>query len=296
MKKIILIIAAVIGLTVLLFAAKGSNDSNTQNKDKYLTPVANLRDVHGLAVDVADPSKVWIASHTGLHLLKDDKNLYLVGSGRDDYMGFSAHPTDANTFFTSGHPTRGGNLGFQKSTDAGRTWEKVSDGLNGPVDFHSMAIDRINPDLVYGIHRGQMQKSTDGGNSWDYVNSAQQNVMRLTAGAKQNTLYTVTQNGLQVSKDQGDTWAKLPSPDSSTISLAANPSNEKELLAYSHERGFTKSTDGGQSWQDIGASFGKEVALYTDYATSNPTIVYTVTQSLNIYKSTDSGKTWSKVK
>ncbi|MBI2030127.1 exo-alpha-sialidase, partial [Candidatus Kaiserbacteria bacterium] len=54
-------------------------------------------------------------------MLENEKDLYRVGKSRDDYMGFSPHPTEADVFFTSGHPSRGGNLGFQKSDDGGAT-------------------------------------------------------------------------------------------------------------------------------------------------------------------------------
>lgn len=55
----------VVGLIALF--ARSSDKSSTS---EYLTAATSLRDVHGLAVDVTDSSKVWIASHTGLHLNK----------------------------------------------------------------------------------------------------------------------------------------------------------------------------------------------------------------------------------
>ena len=83
-----------------------------------------LAHAHGLAVDVANPNRLLIATHHGLLQLENESSLSRVGTARDDYMGFTPHPSDATTFFSSGHPVRGGNLGFQKSTDGGISWTK----------------------------------------------------------------------------------------------------------------------------------------------------------------------------
>lgn len=304
MKKIILLAAVVIGTIGLLLAVKGSNNSagSTKSTTAYLTPVDSLRDAHGLAVDAADSNKLWIASHTGLHLLKNDKDLSLVGSGRGDYMGFSTHPTDPNTFYTSGHPAGGGNIGFQKTTDAGKSWQKVSDGLGGPVDFHSMAVDRTDPNVVYGMYQGQMQKSVDGGKSWQYVKGSPDGVIQLVAGAAQSTVYAATQSGLQLSRDQAKTWTDLGGMDGgiqggAVVSVAANPKNDQELMSYSQQLGLAKSQDGGASWTKLDAALpAGELVLYLAYDPTIPVNAYMLTKSLAIYKTTDGGASWSKVK
>lgn len=293
MKKFVVILLLIVGTLALVLAVIGGG--NGSQEDSYLTPATNLRDAHGMAVDVAEPNKLWIASHTGLHLLKDDKNLYHVGNARDDYMGFSTHPTDPNIFFTSGHPARGGNVGFQKSTDAGRTWQKISDGLNGPVDFHSMAVDRSNPDIVYGMYRGRMQKSIDGGSSWSYVDGVPRGVIQLTAGVTEGTLYAATQNGLHISKDQGASWTASPSLNGTVLSIAVHPTDSGELLVYSQQQGMIKSNDGGKRWKKLDTTFN-EPSYYIAYAKTKPAVIYALTESLSIYKSTDSGTTWNKIR
>lgn len=297
MKLIIAIVLIVLGLTVLLFAGS-DNNSPSKNKDNYLTPVSGLRDAHGLAVDVEDPNKLWIASHTGLNLLKDDKDLYIVGSSRDDFMGFSTHPTDSDIFFTSGHPAGGGNLGFQKTTDAGRTWQKVSDGLNGPVDFHSMTVDRVNPDVVYGIYQGRMQKSVDGGKSWQFVDATPLGIIQLSAGANENTVYAATGDGLYVSSDQGKVWSGV-SPELAGAAVSAigvHPNDGQELTVYSQKLGLARTTNDGSTWTKLKAPFADEVVMYIAYDKNNPGTIYTLTRSLDIFKTTDSGVTWKKIK
>lgn len=296
MKKFLfgVILVGVFGL-ILVVAASTNNsrdDSSNQPAESELT----LRDAHGLAVDVSDPSKVYIASHNGLYVLKNDGELSLLGNGRDDFMGFSVHPSDPNVFFTSGHPARGGNLGFQKSTDGGKSWKKVSNGLNGPVDFHTMAVDEIDPNIIYGIYLGRIQKSSDGGKSWQYLNDAPEGIVQLAAGAKKGTVYAATTNGLYVSNNQGSSWQQKSGVNGTVIAAAANPQNEQELYAYSQAEGFVKTTDSGNSWTKLDTPFNNDMVLHIAYDKSSSETVYVITRSLSLYKTADAGLAWKKIR
>jgi hypothetical protein len=98
--------------------------------------------IHGIAVDLADPSRIHLATHHGFYAVALDGTAELLSERRDDFMGFTPHPTDPHTLFASGHPEGGGNLGFIASTDGGRVWTKLADGVGGPVDFHQMDVSK----------------------------------------------------------------------------------------------------------------------------------------------------------
>lgn len=296
---IILLVAVVGG--IFLLASKPDNKANTISNSGGLTPASDLRDVHGLAVDVKDSPQLWIANHSGLYVLKNDKDLFAVGDKRDDYMGFSSHPTEPNTFFSSGHPSSGGNIGFQKSVDAGRTWQKVSNGANGPVDFHAMAVSQVDPNVIYGTYRGALQRSVDGGKEWQALgtNLKDAQVISLTTDtSEKDTVYAATTKGLLVSRDQGQAWTALSEnlKDDVITNLAVNPKNNKELLAYGQKLGLAKSTDGGQAWVKIDTALASSPVMYISYDRSNPNTVYAINQSLEIYKTSDGGNTWNKVR
>jgi photosystem II stability/assembly factor-like uncharacterized protein len=81
--------------------------------------------------------------------------------------------------FTSGGP----NGGIYKSTDAGRTWNRLATGLPaGPTGRIGLAISRQNPQIVMAIVEAEqtddlarpgsgIYRSEDGGASWKYVNT-----------------------------------------------------------------------------------------------------------------------------
>lgn len=255
-----------------------------------------LQHVHGLAVDVANPNRLLIATHHGLLQFVNDSELSRIGVVQDDLMGFTQHPTDPSIFFSSGHPARGGNLGFQKSTDAGTTWQKLSDGIDGPVDYHSMTVSMVNPNLLYGYYR-TLQRSTDGGKTWEVAKGTVQPISLSSDPVKENVVYAATQDGVMISEDRAASWKSLsPQLDGAAASLIAfHPSNEYALTYSLKLGGMGKSTDGGKTWQKLSENFGGEAVLYVAYSKMEPR-VYAITESNSIYKSADAGSTWAKMR
>ena len=303
-KKLFIGILVIVGIIGLLLAIRSSDKQTSvsnQKNSEYLTPQSNLKDVHGLSVDASDSTKVWIASHSGLSLIQNDKDLSAVGDKRDDYMGFSPHPTDPNTFFTSGHPTSGGNIGFQKSSDGGQTWKKISDGANGPVDFHAMAVSQVDPTIIYGAYRGQLQRSINEGKDWQILDSNMQSAQIIgltTDSSEKDIVYAATTTGLLISRDQGQTWVQASASlqGDTVTAVGVNPKNNQELLAYAQKFGLAKSADGGKNWTKIDSPLAGSPILYMSFDRNNPTTAYGINQSLEIYKTVDSGNTWNKVR
>jgi len=292
-------VAAVAGFSLLPTSDKNSSMNDSRNPGSYLKPVDSFQHAHGLAVDVADTNKLYIATHNGLFMLQNDKDLYQVGPKTDDYMGFSPHPTDSNTFFTSGHPKGGGNIGFQKTSDGGKSWQKVSDGLNGPVDFHAMTVSRVNPDLVYGSFAGRLQRSLDGGKKWEQVDANLANVISLVSDpVDANTVYAATTGGIMLSSDQGKTWTDVALDVSGTAVtvLAINPTRATEWISFSQKLGLVKSSDSGKSWKTLKTGGDDDVVLHIAYDNKNSQVIYALTRGSILYKTTDGGESWQKIR
>ncbi len=280
-------------LAVIAVAVVGLANDSKESESANQAPVSSFRHAHGLAADIADPAKLYIATHEGLFLLQNDKDLYRVGSKSDDYMGFSAHPTNASVFFTSGHPVGGGNLGFQKSEDGAKSWTKLSSGAGGPVDFHAMAVGQVDPNLAYGSFAGALQRSTDGGATWQVLKSNVSNVLSLTTDSKEkDSVYAATTAGLFMSKDQAQTFSPLGTLGA-VSALAVNPTDNLELLSFSQSQGLAKSSDGGKTWNRL--PFSGE-AMFIAYSKPAPSTVYVLTEDNGISKSIDAGASWTKIR
>lgn len=272
----------------------GKNSEQQALKDIY--PVTSFSHAHGLAVDVSDPKKLYIATHEGLFVLLDEKDLYQIGKSKDDFMGFSPHLSNANVFYSSGHPRSGGNLGVQKSEDSGVTWKKISNGAGGPVDFHAMTISLVNPDIMYGWYGG-LQKSTDGGKEWTAIRASLPDVIAFTADLKdEKGIYAATVQGLFGSVDKGQTWKSIsPQLENSPVTVfALDPNEPKNALSFSQKMGLARSEDGGITWKSISGI--EDVIFHIAFDRSTLRKAYLLTRSHALYKTLDGGITWEKIR
>lgn len=266
-------------------------------------PIASLKasHVHGLAVDRKDSNRVYIATHDGLFVVQNDADLQRVGSSRDDFMGFSPHPSDPNILFSSGHPKGGGNIGFQKSTDKGENWEKISNGNpSGPVDFHAMLVHPANPDHVYGWYKLRVHRSLDGGNTWEVLPNQPPEVLSFAGDPQnENVIYLGSIGALLMSTDRGETWTSMGDWVKSDVvfDMDIDPSTGSLTLA-TRDQGIlrvTRGIEGGSIMEEVGRLPEGDLPQHLALDPKNPQILHAFSKAHVLYKSTDGGQAWQKV-
>ena len=147
--------------------------------------LAQVTHFHGLAVDAADSSRLYLATHDGPFIVEpEDGTAYPLSEIRHDLMGFTPDPRDPSILYASGHPAGGGNLGLIASGDRGRSWRQLAGGVGGPADFHQLAVSATDPRTIYGAYRGQLQVSPDGGRTWEVVGPTPEGLIDLAASSK----------------------------------------------------------------------------------------------------------------
>lgn len=192
---------------------------------------------------------------------------------------------DPKTYYMG---TTGG--GVWKTSDMGLTWRNVSDGFFTTQTVGAIAVAESDPNVVYvgtGEHavRGVMTHSGDG---------------------------------VYKSTDAGKTWKKMGLDATRHISrIAVDPRNpdvvyvaaQGTLFASSADRGVFKSVDGGATWRKVLFVDDMTGASELSLDAKNPRVVYAAMwehgrlpwqvksggPGSGLYKSTDSGETWTKM-
>lgn len=185
--------------------------------------------------------------------------------------------------------TTGG--GLWKTDDAGITWRNISDKYFKTGTIGAIAVAESDPNVVYvgmGEHavRGVMThsgdgvyKSTDAGKTWKRIGlEATRHISRIVVDPKNPNLVIVAAQGA--------------------------------LYGNSPERGIYKSTDGGATWKNVLFVDNKTGAAELSMDMTNPRILYAAMwehgrlpwkvisggPGSGLYKSTDQGETWEKLK
>jgi len=233
---------------------------------------------------------------------------YLGGSDAEFTRGIAVDP-GGNAYVTGStmsadFPLMTGTLRSKsplfKSSDGANNWSNDNYGIQATV-VTALALDKMNPAMVYAGSFNGPFKSMDGGRHWAAINSGLVDATItgiVVDPTTPGTLYVgvsvsnVGPNpGVYKSVNSGSTWTPanngLGSAD--VLSLAIDPVTPTTLYAGLSSAIF-KSTNGGSSWtrSDNGLTFPTVTALAIDPLT--PTTLYAAG---GLYKSIDGGANWS---
>ncbi|MGH7771351.1 MAG: WD40/YVTN/BNR-like repeat-containing protein, partial [Candidatus Binatia bacterium] len=260
--------------------------------------------IHGLGYD-SKSQRLFVATHYGIFIWTEGK-LFQLGENRDDFMGFSLHPSDPNIVYTSGHPRSGGNMGVMKSEDGGVTFKRIFQGLQGEtVDFHSMTISSANPKIVYGWFQERLYRSKDEGKSWQVALGRGLSKQGFCFGApclspdskNEGTVYAGTSGGLLVSHDFGESWMTVNANLGAVAGIGVEPSNSRRLFAFTQKLGLASSRDGGKSWQakNSGVRLSQQEFVFAfAFDRKNSKHLFAATPE-QIFRSADGGENWEKI-
>jgi mono/diheme cytochrome c family protein len=254
-------------------------------------PLDRINHVHGIAVDPVEPSRLLLATHHGVFAARADGMATRVSGLNADLMSFAVDPHDPRKLYASGHPAEGGNLGVMASEDGGVTWRHLSDGVDGPVDFHALTVSPVDPDVLYGVHKG-LQVSRDGGTTWHKVGEAPERLFALAASAQDpNTLYAATIKGLVASRDGGRSWQPASFDRRPATMVHVTP--QGRLFAFVYGTGLIAGEESPATWETIARDFQDRVLRGLVIDPHDRDRVYALADTGAIMISRDGGRTWT---
>jgi len=201
------------------------------------------------AADPTNPERMYLARNgAGLYKTIDGgKHWSLINNGLPQFTvtGLAIDPHNPDLIYIGLY-----DKGLFRSTDQGESWNKV-DIEYWDDEISSLIIDPGNSDRIFGIYDNQsVLRSLDGGSTWNLVGDLSYGKYMLKLDPfDPNTLY-LTNNVLQKSADNGDTWETISNgiPSTDLYGVFPSPARSGELFVTTGNGKLYKSVDGGQNW------------------------------------------------
>lgn len=192
--------------------------------------------------------------------------------------------------------TSNGSSGIYKSTDAGDSWSSTGSSfhLSDRVIIHRIIMDPLNPSILFAATSLGIHKSTDGFQT--YVTVYDQEVIDIEfKPGDPSILYAADKNGKTIfrSSNSGASFnaTGLTGINKPQIAVSANQPN---YVYVSGNGVLYRSIDNGMIFTQQGVpDAGK--GQYGGFAVSDMDANLLINGSLDTYRSTDGGSTFSKV-
>ncbi|MEN8193492.1 MAG: glycosyl hydrolase, partial [Bacteroidota bacterium] len=242
--------------------------------------IKNSEHIGGIVIDPNDPNIVYVAAYGPQRNDGGDRGIFKTTDGGktwenvlfvSKYTGcFQVHmdPRYSNILYAVAHQrmrkhytgvSGGPESGIYRSTDHGKSWDKLSSGLpKDNVGRIGMAISPVNPDVVYAIVEATKEdkgfyKSSDRGASWtkqnSYISSYPFYFQKIIADPVDMDRVYSMDVFMQITEDGGKTWKNVGSKNKHVDDhcLWINPKNNKHIIAGC-DGGVYDSYDQGKNW------------------------------------------------
>ena len=171
----------------------------------------------------------------------------------------------------------GGDRGLYKTTDGGKTWNKVLE-ISENTGVNNVIMDPRNPDVLYATSEQRRRhtftkigggpesgiwKSTDAGTTWNKLSSGLPGgdvggIGIAISPVNPDVVYAIIEaegetGGFFRTKDRGASWSKMSDYHSSGQyynEIYCDPINVDKV--YSVETYSKVTTDGGKTWKNVG--------------------------------------------
>jgi len=279
--------------------------------------------IENIEIDPINPDIMYVGNWgSGVYKTIDGgENWFISSNGITNPFIFSLaiDPINHNTVYAGTYGD-----GIFKSIDGGSNWIQVSNGLYMPSVVYVITVDKNNPYVIfagtrnkdsgtngfnndYNSYGGGIFKSEDGGENWEHAgiqnNDDYVYDIEIDPTDSEVVYAAMHWSGVFKSEDAGETWEQkntgLTHEDAKkTRGIEINPIDSQKLyLATWGIASFYYSGDGGTTWETRRNGIENVDTHIYDITMDpkNPSTVYASTMNYGLYKTVNSGASWTKI-
>jgi photosystem II stability/assembly factor-like uncharacterized protein len=282
----------------------GSGESNNRNSSAWGDGVykstdagktwtnmglASTQQIARIVTHPKDANRAWVAAIGPLWNASPDRGVFMTEDGgkswkktlfTDDNTGCTElvmDPSNPNTLYAGMYERRrfpntfrsgGKSGGVYKSTDAGKSWTKLTNGLpKGDTGKIGLAVYPKNPRIVYamieadkgrttGVNEDGLYRSEDAGRSWKRQGTFSSRPFyyyEITIDPTNDLHLWSTDTVLKETKDGGKTWQNQRIGTHVDFHACWVDPNNPRHLWVGNDGGVAETWDSGQSWRFMAA-------------------------------------------
>jgi len=258
--------------------------------------------IHSMTQSTLDPNIITVGTTTGVWVSKDsgeDWEKLSSATAPVNVDSMAIDPRNTNTMYA------GTWWRAYKTTDAGKNWRLIKDGMIDDSDVFAVNINPRNADHVIASACSGIYESLNGGEKWRKIQGIPSQ-SRRTRDIMQHptiagTIYAATTEGFWMSTNGGVSWSLTTQRNLEINSIAVHPDEPNRVFIGTNNYGVMVSNDGGRNFAQTNDNF---TSRFTYSITADNKVsdrLYATTQNTAtgggfFFVSTDGGRTWQQAK
>lgn len=256
--------------------------------------------IHAMVQSKVDPNVLYVGAKSGVWISKD--------SGDDwEKISSATMPLDINSMAVDPRNTStiyaGTTWRPYKSTDSGKTWRLIKDGMIDDSDVFAITVNSTDAQHVIASACSGIYESFNGGSRWAKIQGIPSQ-SRRTRDLVQHpsipgTVYAGTTEGFWMTTNGGKSWALTTPRNLEINSIAVHPDEPNRVFIGTNNYGVMVSNDGGKNFVPTNDNFTSRFTYSVTPDISQPNRLYATTQNTSssggfFFLSDDAGKTWTQ--
>lgn len=258
--------------------------------------------VHAMTQSPFDPnillagavSGVWISRDSG-----DDWERFSSASAPFNVNSLAMDPRNQSTMYA------GTWWRAYKSTDAGKNWRLIKDGMIDDSDVFAISVDKQNPESVFASACSGIYLSQNGGEKWSKIQGIPSQSRRTRSILQHPTIPTTvfagTTEGFWMSTTGGKSWSLTTQRNLEINSIAVHPDEPNRVFIGTNNYGVMVSNDGGRSFTPTNGNFTSRFTYSITPDILQPNRLYAATHNTAtgggfFFVSSDGGATWTQAR
>ena len=258
--------------------------------------------VHSMTQSDKDPNLIVVGTLNGVWISKnsgDDFEKIESPTMPVNIDSLAIDPRNTNTMYA------GTWWRAYKSTDSGKNWRLIRDGMIDDSDVFAVTIDPRDANHIIASACSGIYESFNSGELWRKMNGIPGDSRRTYAIVQHpsipGTVYAATNQGFWMTTNGGKSWILTTSRDLMVTSIAVSPDAPNRVFIGTSLFGVMVSDDGGRNWRQSNTNFTSRFTYEITPDIERPDRVYAITQNVGsgggfFFLSEDRGQTWQQAR